>query len=141
MTPAVVFVCARNAVRSPMAEAFWRRRFGDGARVASCGVEPAAWPDGFMISVMAEEGEDLSGFECQDMAATADNPVELVVCLSAEVDLPASEFAEARGAAYELWPVDDPAQLDGARDARLAGYRATRDAIKARVMRWAGESA
>jgi protein-tyrosine-phosphatase len=131
--PAVVFVCARNAVRSPMAEALWRLRFGPSASVVSCGVAPAAWPDGFMIAVMEEKGADLSGFECQELEAAADLPVELVVCLAEEVDASASVFAERRGAAYQLWPMADPSQAKGAREARLEAYRTVRNAIEARV--------
>lgn len=134
--PAVVFVCARNAVRSPMAETFWRRRFGVGAAAESCGVEPAAWPDGFMIHVMGELDLDLTAFECRDMEATVDTPVELVVCLAHEADAAASAFAERRGAAYEFWPITDPARIEGQRERRLDAYRAARDAIARRVDDW-----
>lgn len=134
--PAVVFVCARNAVRSPMAETFWRRRFGPDAPASSCGVEPAPWPDGFMINVMGELEIDLSGFECRDMEATADTPVELVVCLAEEAGAAASAFAERRGAAYEFWPIGDPARVEGQHERRLDAYRSARDAIAARVAQW-----
>lgn len=134
--PAVVFVCARNAVRSPMAETFWRRRFGPDAPASSCGVEPAPWPDGFMINVMGELELDLSGFECRDMEATADTPVELVVCLAEEAGAAASAFAERRGAAYEFWPIGDPARVEGQHERRLDAYRSARDAIAARVAQW-----
>jgi arsenate reductase (thioredoxin) len=137
--PAVVFVCARNAVRSPMAETFWRRRFGPDAPAESCGVEPAPWPDGFMIHVMGELELDLTAFECRDMEATADTPVELVVCLAHEADHAASAFAERRGAAYEFWPIADPARVEGQRERRLDAYRAARDAIAARVAQWGAD--
>ena len=97
--PSVVFVCGRNAVRSPMAEGFWKARFGSDCLARSCGVEPAAWPDGFMINVMGESGVDLSNFECRDLADTADDPVELVVCLAQDADPAASAFAAGLAAA------------------------------------------
>ncbi|WP_421858122.1 low molecular weight phosphatase family protein [Oceanicaulis sp.] len=131
--PSVVFVCGRNAVRSPMAEGFWKARFGADCLARSCGVEPAAWPDGFMINVMGESGVDLSSFECRDLADTADDPVELVVCLSRDADPAASAFADARGAEYHLWAIPDPAEAEGRHEARLDAYRAARDAIKARI--------
>ena len=131
--PSVVFVCGRNAVRSPMAEAFWKHRFGADCLARSCGVEPAPWPDGFMISVMNESGIDLSNFECRDLADTADDPVELVVCLAADADPSASAFAEARDAEYQLWAIPDPAEAEGSREVRLDAYRTARDAIKARI--------
>ncbi|MCC5996836.1 MAG: low molecular weight phosphatase family protein [Oceanicaulis sp.] len=133
-----MFVCARNAVRSPMAERLWRRRFGADARAVSCGVEPAAWPDGFMIAVMSELNEDLSGFECRDLESAADAPVELVVCLAHEAERAAADFAGRRGAAYEFWPVADPARIEGVRERRLDAYRAARDAIAGRIETWPG---
>lgn len=131
--PSVVFVCGRNAVRSPMAEAFWKARFGADAHARSCGVEPAAWPDGFMIAVMAELEIDLSEFECRDLAETADDPVQLVICLAEDADPAASAFADARGADYVLWPVPDPAVAEGSREVRLEAYRQARDDISARI--------
>lgn len=139
--PAVIFVCARNAVRSPMAEGLWRLRFGRGAPAVSCGLSPAAWPDGFMIAAMAEKGVDLSGFECRDLAEAGDDPAELVVCLAGEADGEAAAFAERRDADYVLWPMDDPTTVTGGREARLQAFREVRDDIEARIARYVRESA
>ena len=134
--PSVIFVCGRNAVRSPMAEAFWKMQFGDATCVQSCGVAPASWPDGFMIAVMAEQGLDLSEFECRALMDTTDESVELVICLSTDVDEPARAYAEIQGAEYQLWPIDDPVLTEGDRDVRLAAYRHARDAIFAKIQGW-----
>ena len=139
--PAVIFVCARNAVRSPMAEALWRLKSGSRAPAVSCGLSPAAWPDGFMIAVMAEKGVDLSGFECRDLAEAGDDPAELVVCLAREAGAQAAAFAERRDADYVLWPVTDPTTVAGGREARLQAYRGARDDIEARIARYVRESA
>ncbi|MFP4518138.1 MAG: low molecular weight phosphatase family protein [Oceanicaulis sp.] len=138
--PAVIFVCARNAVRSPMAEALWRARFGARARAVSCGVAPASLPDGHMIAVMDEKGHDLSSYVCRDMDDVAGEPVDLVVCLSEDADAQARRFARARSARYQLWPVAEPV---GGRDRflTLAAYRAVRDAIEARILAFDPESA
>jgi len=140
--PAIIFICARNAVRSPMAEALWRLRFGAQAQAFSGGIAPASLPDGHMITVMAEKGADLSGYECRHMDEAAGEPVDLVVCLAADVAEEAGAFARARGAAFLLWPVEDPAGF-GERDRflRLAAYRAARDAIEARILAFETESA
>jgi len=139
--PAVVFVCARNAVRSPMAEALWRLRFGAESRATSCGVAPASLPDGHMITVMGEKGVDLSGYECRDIADIADAPADLVVCLAQDVADEARAFADKRGAAYALWALEDPAYY-AARDRfmALAAFRAARDAIESRILAFDAES-
>lgn len=131
--PSVLFVCARNAVRSPMAQALWLDRFGPQAVAHSCGIDPAPWPNGFMITVMNEVGHDLSSFACRDIQEAADDPVELVIGLAEEVHNGASAFAERRGADYALWPIGDPTRAQGRRDVQLGAYRAARDAIAAHI--------
>lgn len=132
MTP-VVFVCGRNSVRSPMAEALWRARFGAGAVAVSCGVEPAELADGFMIAVMREEGADLSGFEPQGLDAVPDMPGALIVCLAAEAHEAAQALAARCAARVEDWHLPDPVAVEGSREARLEAYRAVRETLKARI--------
>ncbi|MFC4725319.1 low molecular weight phosphatase family protein [Glycocaulis abyssi] len=131
--PRAVFVCGRNSVRSPMAEALWRARFGEAARVQSCGIEPASCADGFMIAVMREEGADLSGFEPQGLEDVSAGPDTLVVCLAPEADEAARELAQRAKARVEHWHLADPAEIEGSREARLDAYRAIREALKSRI--------
>ncbi len=132
----VVFVCGRNSVRSPMAEALWRARFGPQARVQSCGIEPASCADGFMIAVMREAGADLGGFEPRGLEAVSAGPDTLVVCLAPEADTAAKALAEKAKARLEHWHLADPAAAEGSRETRLDAYRETRDALKARIVAW-----
>jgi protein-tyrosine-phosphatase len=131
--PHVVFVCGRNSVRSPMAEALWRARFGAGALVQSCGIEPASVADGFMIAVMREDGADLGAFEPQGLEAISAGPDTLVICLAPEAHGASEALASASGARIEHWHLADPAAIEGSREARLDAYRAIRDALKARI--------
>lgn len=131
--PPVVFVCGRNSVRSPMAEALWRARFGADALAVSCGVEPASYPDGFMIAVMAEDGADLSGFEPRGLDAVEAVSGALVVCLAAEAHEAAQGLAKRCAARLEDWHLPDPVKVEGSREARLEAYRAIRDQLKARI--------
>ncbi|MFN7177669.1 MAG: low molecular weight phosphatase family protein [Thermaurantiacus sp.] len=129
----VVFVCGRNSVRSPMAEALWRARFGPQARVQSCGIEPASVADGFMIAVMREAGADLGGFEPRGLEAVSAGPDTLIVCLAPEAHGAAEAFAHASGARVEHWHLADPAAIEGSREMRLDAYRAIRDALQMRI--------
>jgi protein-tyrosine-phosphatase len=131
--PRAVFVCGRNSVRSPMAEALWRARFGADAKAQSCGIEPASCADGFMIAVMREEGADLSSFEPQGLEAIAADPETLVICLAPEADAAAKALAKSAKARVEHWHLADPAEIEGSREARLDAYRAIRDALKFRI--------
>jgi len=136
--PDTVFVCTRNAVRSPMAEAFWNKRMGGGA--TSCGIAPASLPDGFMISVMGELGHDLTEFECQSLDDLEIAPLQ-VICLSEGADAAASIAAAQWGADYHLWSFPDPWMQQGSREMRLAAYREVRDAIETRIKAFLTESA
>lgn len=126
---AVLFVCNLNRVRSPMAAALVRRRFGETIDVDSCGLAPADSVDPFAIAVIDEVGVDLSAHEPKSFAAVQDHPFDLVVSLTPETQEPAAELSRDRGVAFEYWPVDDPTLVEGARDQRIEAYRATRDAL------------
>ena len=137
-TPSVLFICGRNAIRSPMAEAFWRRRFGADAAVLSCGLSPASGPDGFMLSVMQEIGEDLSAFEPREFDECGDWPCDLVISLASGIDQTAAHFAQQKGAAFLAWPVGDPTFADGSREQILDAYRVCRDAVRGHIEAWSG---
>ena len=134
--PSVLFVCGRNAIRSPMAAALWRQHFGQAAEARSCGVIPAAFADGFMVAVMAEIGCDLENISPMALSGVIDPPAALVVSLSSAADRLARQYAADKSAEFQAWPIPDPSETGGGREQRLAAYRQTRDAIKARIAEW-----
>ena len=134
--PAVLFVCGRNAIRSPMGEALWRLRFGETASARSCGVIPAAFVDPFMVSVMLEKKVDMEDFSPIALNGVGDPPAELIVSLSSAADRMAREYAARTGAEFQAWPIPDPSETGGNRDMKVAAYRETRDAIAARIAQW-----
>lgn len=138
--PAVIFVCGRNSVRSPMAEALWQKTFGPETPSTSCGVSPAGYPDGFMVNVMSEIGIDLSRFDCRTLDDVTDAECDIVICLAAEAEADAKALAKARSARYERWQVSDPAMQEGHHGERLEAFRISRDAIAARIERFARQS-
>lgn len=135
-TPSVLFVCGRNAIRSPMGEALWRKRFGDDVSARSCGVIPAAFADPFMVAVMLEEGVDLEDFSPIALNGVGEPAADIVVSLSTAADRTARDYAARTGAEFQAWPIPDPSETGGNRDMRLAAYRETRDAIAARIAQW-----
>jgi protein-tyrosine-phosphatase len=56
----VLFACALNSVRSPMAESLLQRMFPHGLYVRSAGARKGEL-DPFAVAVMAELGQDISG--------------------------------------------------------------------------------
>ena len=76
--PTALFVCGRNAIRSPMGAALWDQRYGEGM-ARSCGVIPAAFVDPFMVSVMLEKGVDMEDFSPIALNGVGEPAAELVV--------------------------------------------------------------
>ena len=136
--PRVLFVCTRNAVRSPMAEGLLAQRRGDAGRVSSAGMfgDPV---DPLAAAVMAEVGVDLSGHKGHALGDIALGDIDLVVSLSSEA---AAAFdPPPTGLKIEHWEIPDPTESEGNRDARLEAYRQSRIALEKRIeARFSAES-
>jgi uncharacterized protein (UPF0262 family)/protein-tyrosine-phosphatase len=128
--PRVLFVCTRNAVRSPMAEGLLALRRGDSGRVSSAGLfgDPV---DPMAAAVMAELGVDLSQHHGHRLSDTALGDIDLVISLSAEA---AAAFdPPPTGLIIEHWEIEDPTEMEGNRDAQLDAYRQARSALEKRI--------
>ena len=136
--PRVLFVCTRNAVRSPMAEGLLARRRGDASRVSSAGLyrDPV---DPLAVAAMTEIGVDITQHlgNALDDISLAD--IDVVVSLSGEA---AQAFdPPPTGVIVEHWDVDDPTISEGNRDTRLEAYRQVRGALEKRIAaRFSAES-
>ncbi len=128
----VLFTCTFNAVRSPMAAALFKRRFGKRFYVDSVGLRPGE-TDPFMVSVMAELGEDLSRHRPKVFDELEDTSFDLVISLSPEAHHRAVEMVRTMACEVEYWQTFDPTILEGSRDARLDGFRQVRDGLAARI--------
>jgi protein-tyrosine-phosphatase len=131
----VLFVCAHNAIRSPMAEALARHYFGKSVYVQSAGARPGE-PDGFMVAALAEIGIDASRHRPRTLAELEEWEglnFDLIVTLAPEAHHAALELTRTLAADVEYWPTPDPTLVQGSRDQRLEAYRAVRDMLSDRV--------
>ncbi len=131
---AVLFACTSNAVRSPIAAAIARQRFGDLCRIESAGVAPREI-DPFAVAVMAERGLDLSASRPSPFSAVDAARFDLTICLTPEAHSHALRVLA--GPKIEFWPVADPTierDRGRPRDQILETYRAVRDDIEARIL-------
>lgn len=131
---AVLFACTMNQVRSPMAAALLRQRWGGRIFVDSCGLRAAAELDPFVETVMDEIGLDLTGHRPKTFDALEDGSFDLVISLSPEAQHRAVELARGRAIDIEYWPTMDPTLASGSREAVLDAYRATRDELRRRIL-------
>ena len=130
---AVLFACNLNLVRSPVAAALMRHRFGARVFVDSCGLRPGLEVDPFAAAVMAEVGLDLTAHHPKGFDELEDDSFDLVVSLTPEAHHRAVELARGRSVELAYWPVLDPTLEGGSREQRLAAYRAMRQEIARRL--------
>jgi uncharacterized protein (UPF0262 family)/protein-tyrosine-phosphatase len=128
--PRVLFVCTRNAVRSPMAEGLLAQRRRGAGRVDSAGlvgdlIDPLA------AQVMSEIGVDLMPHRSSVLADRSLNDFDVVISLSDEAA--AALDPPPAGVTVEHWDIEDPTAAEGSRDSRLATYRTVRQALEKRI--------
>ncbi|HZY21427.1 MAG TPA: arsenate reductase ArsC [Beijerinckiaceae bacterium] len=131
----VLFVCAHNAVRSPMAEALARHYFGKSIYCQSAGVRPGE-RDPFMVAALDEIGIDASRHRPRTLADLEEWEglnFDLIVTLAPEAHHAALELTRMLAADVEYWPTPDPTLAQGSREQRLEAYRAVRDGLSDRV--------
>jgi arsenate-mycothiol transferase len=114
----VLFVCIKNASRSPMAEALLKMSAKRGVKVCSAGIKPGKQVNEQAVKTMREIGCDLSGHKPTHISAFSDMKFDYV----AKMDVPdLGDMVTAKWIAD--WDIPDPAQ-GGA-----AEYRKIREMI------------
>ena len=133
---AVLFACALNAVRSPMAAILLQQMFPQ-LYVKSAGVRKGEL-DPFVVSVMAELGQDISAHKPTTFEELEDWEglnFDLIITLSPEAHHKALELTRTLAADVEYWPTHDPSTADGNREQKLDAYREVCDQLLLRIRR------
>lgn len=131
----VLFMCAQNAVRSPMAEAMAKHFFGKSIYVQSAGARKGE-PDGFVLAVLDEIGIDASKHKpksIEELEEWEGLNFDLIVSLSPEAHHKALDLTRTVAAEVEYWPTMDPTVLQGSREQMLDAYRDVRDGLMKRI--------
>jgi len=131
----VLFLCAKNAVRSPMAEALARHYFGKSVYVQSAGVRKSE-ADPFMVAVLDEIGIDASKHRPRTLAELEEWEgvnFDLIITLAPEAHHAALELTRTVAADVEYWPTVDPTIVQGSRQQLLDAYRDVRDGLAYRI--------
>jgi arsenate reductase len=140
----VLFLCTHNSARSQIAEGLLRHLYGDEYEVYSAGTNPTQ-VNPLAIKVMAEIGIDISGQYSKILDVFKDVDIDLVVsvchggsklncaiCASPIVmgkpELIIQRLPRAKD--YLDHPFDDPSEVVGSEEEKLAAFRRTRDEMK-----------
>ncbi|WP_406856478.1 low molecular weight phosphatase family protein [Alsobacter sp. KACC 23698] len=132
---AVLFACAYNAVRSPMAEAVARHYFGKSVYVQSAGARKGD-TDPFMVAALDEIGIDASKHKPRTLEELEDWEglnFDLIISLSPEAHHKALELTRTSAVDVEYWPTPDPTLVQGSREQKLDAYRHVRDMLAKRI--------
>src|SRR6201994_3735746 len=131
----VLFSCAMNSVRSPMAESLLRHMFPPGLYVKSAGAKKGEL-DPFAVAVMAELGQDISRHKPTTFEELDDWEglnFDLIITLSPEAHHKALELTRTLAADVEYWPTFDPTRTEGNREQKLEAYREVCDSLSMRI--------
>ena len=128
----VLFLCSHNVIRSPMAAAIAKVRFGKTIYTASAGVR-AGRPDSFVTAVMNELDIDLSDHNPMALEDLDEGYFDLIITLSPTAHHIALEMAHVEATQVEYWPSADPTAVQGSREQMLDAYRDVRDRIGERI--------
>ena len=128
----ILFMCVANSARSQLAEGLAKDLFGDRAQVESAGSRPSS-VNALAIEALKESGIDISHHHSK---ATDDLPPGFLAGLDYVITLCAEEVCPlvTSNARKLHWPLPDPAGHEGlSHEEKLRLFRATRDAIKAKL--------
>lgn len=131
----VLFMCAYNSVRSPMAEAMAKHYFGKSIYVQSAGARRGE-VDPFALAVLEEIGIDAHKHRpksVEELEEWEGLNFDLIVSLSPEAHHKALELTRTVAADVEYWPTMDPTVVQGSREQVLDAYRDVRDGLMQRI--------
>lgn len=130
---AVLFACDQNTVRSPIAEAICKARFGKKIYVESVGVRAGEGPDPFAVAVMAEVGVDLAHHRPKRFGDLHDTSFDWIVSLSPAAQHTAVELTRTMACDLVFWHTLEATSVRGSRETILAAYREVRDSLTRRI--------
>ena len=146
----VLFLCNHNSARSQMAEGLLRHIYGDKYEVFSAGATPTH-VNPFAIRVLAEIGIDISEQRSKGIEEFRNRTMDLVVLVcknSAKIVCPfcSSPLISGRSEIinetlpetnrYLNHPFDDPSEVEGTEEEKLAAFRCKRDEIKKWILEY-----
>lgn len=133
----VLVICAGNAIRSQMAEAYFNYYAQGKGLFFSAGITPGALPP-YAMRVMAEDNIDLNEQTSKSIKAFEGITFDHVITVCEPED---KRFLSTLD--YKYWhhlPVPDPSEKEyDSEEDTLEAYRSIRDELKRQVLRFIGQ--
>jgi arsenate reductase len=126
----VLFVCTHNSARSQIAEALLQRYGGAEFEVDSAGTE-ATRVNPLAVQVLAELGIDWSQARSKVIGEFLDQQFDYVITVCDRARATCPVFPGSSNSLH--WGLDDPSEVEGTQDDKLAAFRRTQVDIAARL--------
>jgi arsenate reductase len=131
MTPTrVLFVCTHNSARSQIAEALLAHHGGAAFDVHSAGTEQTR-VNPYAIRVLAEQGIDWSGARSKVITEFLGQTFDYVITVCDRARETCPVFPGSTNTLH--WGLDDPSDVEGTDDERLAAFRRTAGEVMERL--------
>ena len=126
----VLFVCTHNSARSQIAEALLKHYGGSDFDVASAGTE-ATRVNPYAVRVLAGAGIDWSHAESKTIDRFLDQRFDYVITVCDRAKATCPVFPGSENTLH--WGLDDPSEVIGTDDEKLAAFRLTEMEVSARL--------
>ncbi len=126
----VLFVCTGNSARSQLAEAILGQIGGPDFEVRSAGTEPKG-VNPYALRVVADLGIDWSKARSKAVTEFLGQPWDYVITVCDRARQSCPVFPGRHNALH--WGLEDPADLEGTDEEKLAAFRATRRELVDRI--------
>lgn len=126
----VLFICTGNSARSQLAEAILGQMGGPDFEVRSAGTEPKG-VNPYALRVLAELGIDWSKAHSKAVGEFIDQPWDHVITVCDRARQACPVFPGEHDALH--WGLEDPAEVEGTDEEKLAAFRATRRELVDRI--------
>jgi arsenate reductase (thioredoxin) len=126
----VLFVCTHNSARSQIAEALLDRYGGGDFEVFSAGTEVTR-VNPYALRVLAEQGIDWSRARSKSITEFLDQQFDYVITVCDRARESCPVFPGSTNTMH--WGLDDPSEVEGSDDEKLAAFRRTESEVSARL--------
>ncbi len=126
----VLFVCTHNSARSQIAEALLSRYGGEDFEVHSAGTE-ATRVNPYAVRVLAESGIDWSAARSKTIEEFLDQHFDYVITVCDRARETCPVFPGSENTLH--WGLDDPSEVEGTDDEKLAAFRRTEQELSVRL--------
>lgn len=126
----VLFVCTHNSARSQIAEALLKRYGGDDFEVHSAGTEVTR-VNPFALRVIEDAGIDWSGGRSKAITEFLDQQFDYVITVCDRARATCPVFPGSSNSLH--WGLDDPSEVEGTDEYKLAAFRRTATEVSARL--------